>query len=784
MKKNNFVTSCIATMMLPLRRSVQGFLRFSAIESLPIFIGITLSEAKGRTLVRPVILFSKVKRQTSNVKRILLFVSLFTFHISLTAQQATWIWYPGDYEIWLSNQMQNRRTDRGTFFPVFWKVDNHYVLMDFHKVFDLKESEEVSIYSEGQYNVKLDGKPFEGTPTKITVPAGKHKINIKVFCQEFVPAIYVKGKTIASDGTWLTTFEDKEWIDETGKTSDISATKWLNAGYWNFNDPRRPPSKFKLPVIPQQAVKKETGTNSILVDFGKETFGFIKLHGLKGKGNITVYYGESREEALSKDGAVTIDKLIVNNTNAKDSVMLLSKAFRYVNIVREGTVSFSDVSMLYEYADIKDKGSFTCNDEEINKIYDIAKYTLHLSTREFFIDGIKRDRWVWSGDAYQSYLMNYYLMNDNRTVTSTMYALRGKDPVTGHINTIMDYTFYWFLGIYDYYLYSGDKTFIQQNYDRMKSLMDYVMGRRNRDGLLEGLPGDWIFIDWAAGLSKKGEVSFEQLLFARSLETMALCADIVNDKQGASQYKALATDLRKKLFDIYWNDQKQALVHSRVDGKQTDNVTRYSNMFSIFFDYFTEQQKQAVKRSVLLNNNIQKITTPYMRFYELEALCAMGEQNYVLKEMKDYWGGMLKLGATSFWEEYNPDKRGAEHYAMYGREFGKSLCHAWGASPIYLLGKYYLGVKPTSAGYATYVVEPNLGGLQWMQGKVPTPKENIELYISKEQIKIKGAAGTGTLRIKSKTQPAGKNINAVAKGNDLYEITIQPGVEYVINYKN
>ena len=59
--------------------------------------------------------------------------------------------------------------------------------------------------------------------------------------------------------------------------------------------------------------------------------------------------------------------------------------------------------MLYEYADLKDKGSFTCNDEEINKIYDVAKYTLHLNTREFFIDGIKRDRWVWSGDAYQSY---------------------------------------------------------------------------------------------------------------------------------------------------------------------------------------------------------------------------------------------------------------------------------------------------------------------------------------------------------------------------------------------
>jgi hypothetical protein len=463
--------------------------------------------------------------------------------------------------------------------------------------------------------------------------------------------------------------------------------------------------------------------------------------------------------------------------------MKLSKAFRFVNVQYDGSVSVDSVSMLYEYADVKERGSFTCNDAEINKIYDVAKYTFHLNTREFFIDGIKRDRWVWSGDAYQSYLMNYYSFFDKETVTRTMLALRGKDPVTGHINTIMDYTFYWFLGIYDYYLYTGDKSFITQFYPRMQTLMEYCLNRRNENGLMQGLPGDWIFIDWAAGLSKKGEVSFEQLLLARSLETMAVCADIANDGTGAAEYKSLSTDLRKKLFDIYWNETKQALVHSRVDGKQTENVTRYANMFSIFFDYFNEEQKQAVKKSVLLNNNIQKITTPYMRFYELEALCAMGEQDYVLKEIKDYWGGMLKLGATSFWEEYNPDKKGAEHYAMYGREFGKSLCHAWGASPIYLLGKYYLGVKPTSAGYATYTVVPNLGGLQWMQGKVPTPKGDIELYVSKEQLKIKGAAGEGTITLKSKITPTGKNINAVLKGTGVYEIRVKPGVDYVIAYK-
>ncbi|HKO80905.1 MAG TPA: alpha-L-rhamnosidase C-terminal domain-containing protein [Chitinophagaceae bacterium] len=678
--------------------------------------------------------------------------------------------------------MQNRRTERGMFYPVFWKVDSHYPLMNFHKYYELSQPEEIEIYTEGEYNVRIDGNGVFGNIKRITVPAGKHKLSIKVFNQASVPAVYVKGKTIVSDSSWSVSYDDKEWVDETGKRAQMSAAL-LKAGQWNLNSPSQLPSVFMLPTVKKSAVSAVPGNNSLLIDFGKETFGFITLHGLSGKGNLSLYYGESKEEALAVDRCETFDRLHVNNTGRDDSTLKNSKAFRYVNVQYDGTISIDSVSMLYEYANLKERGSFTCNDEEINRIYDISKYTFELNTREFFIDGIKRDRWVWSGDAYQSYLMNYYLYFDNATVTRTALALRGKEPVVSHINTIMDYTLYWFLGIYDYYLYTGDKAFIQQFYPRMQSLMEYVFGRLNKNGLLEGLPGDWIFIDWADGLSKEGEISFEQLLLARSLETMALCAGLVGDSPGTDKYSSMATDLRKKLFDIYWSEQKQAMVHSRVNGKPTDNVTRYANMFAIFFDYFNAQQKQAVKQSVLLNNNVQKITTPYMRFYELEALCAMGEQNYVLKEMKDYWGGMLKLGATSFWELYDPTVTGEKHYAMYGRDFGKSLCHAWGASPIYLLGKYYLGIKPTSPGYASYVIEPNLGGLQWMQGKVPTPKGDIEIYVSKEQVKITGAAGTGSLKIKSKTAPKGKNILAISKGGNNYEVVVQPGMACIINYK-
>lgn len=720
----------------------------------------------------------------NNMKRYFLLFLFFFFAALSFAQRATWIWYPGDFEIWLSNKMQNRRTERGAFFPPFWRMDGHYVLVDFHKDFNLSQPEEIKIFAEGEYNVKIDSRMLEGKPGTLTLPAGKHRINIKVWNQESPPALFVEGKTVVSDSSWMVTNEDKEWIDESGKVSDQSGTTWMKAGSSKFGLHEKP-SAFTLPTRSMPPVEVKIDGRNWLVDFGKETFGFVVLHGLWGKGNISLYYGESREEALSKTHCETLDRLeAVPLASRKQviSVVPVTKAFRYINIEMDEDVRLDSVSMNYEWANLPERGSFKCNDTLINRIYDVAKYTFELNTREFFIDGIKRDRWIWSGDAYQSYLMNYYLYFDQPTVTRTLFALRGKDPVTSHINTIMDYTFYWFLGIYDYFLYTGDKHFVQQIYPRMQSLMDFVLQRRNKNGLLQGLAGDWVFIDWADGLSKQGEVSFEQLLFCRSLETMALCAEILNDNKNVAIYTKLAADLKKKFFDTYWNPAKQAIVHSRVNGKPTENITRYANMFAIFFNYLSESQKQGVKKNVLLNDKVPKITTPYMRFYELEALCAMKEQDYVLKEMKEYWGGMLQLGATSFWEKYDPSESGAAHYAMYGRPFGKSLCHAWGASPLYLLGKYYLGVQPAGPGYSTYTVEPVLGGLEWMEGSVPTPNGDIKLRCTKTEIRISASEGRGTLRITSKTKPVCPGATVHAKGNNTYEMTIEKGKEYVVSY--
>jgi alpha-L-rhamnosidase len=472
---------------------------------------------------------------------------------------ATWIWYPGDYAIWLGNQVQNRRTDRGTFFPPFWKLDNHYTLVEFHKEFDLPAADEIDVATEGRYNIKLDGKMLEGAPGSLALQTGHHVIDIKVYSEDKVPSVYVDGRRhyLVSDSTWTVTFEDKEWIDATGKVSDKSGTVWMHAASWNFHSPLDPPSAFHLARTPEQPISIQRNGQSLLVDFGRETFGYVRLHGLRGKGQLSIYYGESKEEAESKDFCETLEHRDVDSPAPANWVSQESHAFRYVNIQLDKGMQADSVSMDYEYLPLENKGSFRCSDSLINHIWDVAAYTLHLNTREFFLDGIKRDRWIWSGDAYQSYLMNYYLFFDSSEVTRTLLALRGKDPMTSHINTILDYTFYWFMGIYDYYRYTGDASFIREYYPRMVSMMDFVLGRRDRNGMVQGLPGDWVFVDWADGLSKKGELSFEQMLFCRSLETMSLCAGLAGDTTGVARYGDMARNLKSDIFSVFWDPAKK-----------------------------------------------------------------------------------------------------------------------------------------------------------------------------------------------------------------------------------
>jgi alpha-L-rhamnosidase len=138
-------------------------------------------------------------------------------------------------------------------------------------------------------------------------------------------------------------------------------------------------------------------------------------------------------------------------------------------------------------------------------------------------------------------------------------------------------------------------------------------------------------------------------------------------------------------------------------------------------------------------------------------MCKIGDFTYVTDMLNSYWGGMLKLGATTIWEEFDPNMNGTEHYAMYGEKYGKSLCHAWGASPIYLLGKYALGVRPTSSGYDTFDIVPDLMCFNEIEGKVPVLDGYVSVKMDKSSVTVFTDKDGGTLVYNGKRYDVIKN---------------------------
>ena len=687
----------------------------------------------------------------------------FALSLSLSASaadaSASWIWYPGDYALWRGNDLQARRIEFGGGYPVFWASYAPHPLVDFIKDVDLKTPETVDIATEGV--CRIMGRGVARLPgvvsNQFTFPAGKYTVIARVYSQGRPPAIYMNGPTVKTDSSWRA-----DWRVAGASSQPGIVPPPAESGRGDVR-----PSQFTLAVRPAEPVsQRRIGGSHVFADFGRETFGFLRLKGVKGKGRIRIVYGESEPEALCEDFMGPDQWEYVEAEPGGEQRLKVSRGWRYVHVIPEDGVSVEGVAMDEELCPLERVGAFRCSDGLLNRIWDVSARTMELTTRELYIEGVKRDRWTWSGDARQSYLMGYYLFGDSSLARDTLFYQRGGDPVVMHINQIMDYTFYWFMSVREYWLYTGDRTFLEQIYDRMVSLMDFAIGRLDANGRPHDGPGDWMFIDWAPERlhNKGGVTSFEQMLFVEALEALAEISDTIG-RDGAAAYRARAAKLRAEVVPLFWNAERGGLMHLlKDDGTMDAQFTRYPNMFGLAWGYFDAAQRESVLKNVIFNDAVMRIQTPYMRFYELEALCRLDLRRRVLDEMRAYWGGMLDEGATSFWELYNPDAKGDAKYAMYGRPFGKSLCHAWGASPIYLLGRYVLGVEPVKPGYAEYSVEPDLGGLEWAEGTVPTPNGPMTVSVKGGAVTVTGPAkGVGILRWRGKTASIPPNGTASLK---------------------
>ncbi len=641
--------------------------------------------------------------------------------------QAKWIWYPGDFEIYHSNLLHARREDFGVDYPSFWMHYSPYPRVDFTKTISCESARTITVHSRS-YGMVMMGDSRFALNQPFTVPAGIQSITVRLLDAAGLPCIYI------DDEVWAT---DSGWSVSNGSVHFVPAGD--SPAYTSSQDD---PRIFAFSYTPIQPVATEQVDGGVLYDFGKESFGPVTLSGLDVGDTVHVCYGESREEALTWEEAYTRQVL-----QGQESYQLKARAFRYLHIRTTGKHDYT-LQAQYEYLPIQDVASFSCEDPLVKKIWDTCAYTFHLNSREFYLDGIKRDRWVWSGDAYQSYMINRYLYFDPAITKRTILALLGKPPYEQHVNTINDYTLYLLIAVWEYYYATGDTAFVQLVWPRVKALYGFVIDRLDGNGLVCDRPGDWIFIDWSP-MDKAGPICAEQILLWQASNCVALLAQLCGD--AADSYQNRAAALKTTIEALYWDEEKHAYIDTFASGKR--NVTRHANIFAILYDFADETRKRQLMEHVLENDAITQITTPYFKFFELMARCSMGDLASSQQLLISYWGGMLKDGATSVWEQYDPTLSGVEHYAMYGQPFGCSLCHAWGSGPIFLLGRYCLGVYPTSVGYGTFCVQPNAGIYSQLHGVVPLPDGTVQVDYQDGVLRVLATRDGGTLRVGGKEYP-------------------------------
>ena len=658
---------------------------------------------------------------------------------------AKWIWYPGDFELYHSMLLHNRREKRGMYYSPMWRVDSPHRNMRFYKIAVLEKPEHFKVVSHiADTELVVNGTKMP-VNSDITLEPGKNFIKISVFSQNTFPYVYCEGETFASDESWMTaTFGEGDCHVGTNEM---------------YISPEDDPAVFKFAYKTVYPVSKERINDGTLYDFGRELMGklTIKCENCPPQSLFAVY-GESRAEALDSEYAEVTEKFEMTGSVAE----LRSRACRYVYI--GGDCGGLEVSYKYEYLPVEYKGKFRCDDELINKIWDISRYTFELNTREAYFDGIKRDRWVWSGDAYQSFFVNFYLTCDKDTVRRTLKMLRGTGKMYQHINTIVDYTFYWIIGIWDYYYHTGDMDFVREIFPKTKEIWELINDRIDERGYIIGdtKKGDWTFVDWS-DTAKSGTVCVEQILLAAAYRSFAKICDLVGVE--SDEYIAQANVLEARISKDFWREELGAFVDCIDREDRVDVVTRHANIFALRYGIADEHQKERIIDCVIKNDKIPKITTPYFEFFELDAMCSIGETGYFVDMLHRYWGGMAALGATTFWEEFDPEQEGNEHFEMYSNKFGRSLCHAWASSPIYLLGKYVLGVRPTSPAYKTFDIVPDALGFKTVSGRVPVLDGYVDVDINDGTVDVFTDVEGGTLVIGDRriSVPAGKHITAELK---------------------
>ncbi len=324
----------------------------------------------------------------------------------------------------------------------------------------------------------------------------------------------------------------------------------------------------------------------------------------------------------------------------------------------------------------------TAEDAQLDKI---ACRTLHECMQTVFEDGPKRDRRLWIGDLRLQALANYETYRQNDMVKSCLYLFAGDTAENGQVSACMflepeieaddtymfDYSLFFIATLRDYLQATGDTETAQELYST--ALRQWEIAQESFDGDLirDSDKLGWCFGDWNLKLNKQATAQGVYLYCTKALmelaevlgkDTDAFCRDYENKKAAA---KANLYDGEKNLFvsgadcQISYASQVWMVLGGAADGSVLDAVSKEADAVGM--------------------------VTPYMYHHYVEALICANRKEQALDALRAYWGGMVKEGADTFWELYNPLN---PNESPYGGSIVNSFCHAWSCAPAYFLRKY------------------------------------------------------------------------------------------------
>lgn len=536
-------------------------------------------------------------------------------------------------------------------------------------------------------------------------------IKFELYANENPPALLIEQVSLStSQKNWKWKSVNSDWTFVTHYPQNIkgSPPHLLENGFVNVN-----PIRFE----------------NNLIDFGRELFGYVFIDS---ETCPLIVVGESKTEALDRENKKieqTLEMVQVQNGAWRSKVPL---AFRYVFSENK---KMSDVHCKAIFHAARYRGAFACSDSMLTKIWMNSAYTLRLCMQDFLLDGIKRDRLPWTGDMAMSMLVNSYTFGDAELVRRSLVALGRAGIKEKDINGIIDYSLWWIIAQDQYQLYYGDKEHLVKEWGRIKEALNVLDSRSDKKGFLIAQKDNWLFIDWV----EQEKWTALQIMWWWAQHSAVLLAERMGDTNTANIWRKKSQNLTTNLYRAAWNEREKVWMSGQ---KNTSNEkTRHPNFLAIIAGIIDKSECKGIQQ-LLENDTIRPVGTPYMAGFEMMAVAQLGNIDYTLKQIVEYWGGMMAKGATSFWEAYDATQSGAKQYSYYGRPYAKSLCHAWSSGPAAILPSQLVGLKPLADGWKRFTINPNLGLLKWVNVNVPTKYGDITIDIEDKTIEIKIPKGT------------------------------------------